>query len=153
MYRDATFFLIGILLAIPLSVLANLLTPRLRDWLASSSKSRLHARVLELREELARGSAPFEWVVVSVLKKVAEGLICFTIVATASSSIVDPAATILRHIIILIAVALTGYLFGRAVGIANRYLQYSRMSLQRPAYLAKLAKRLSKLEQKALISK
>lgn len=56
--RDSYFFLAGVLLAIPLSVAANLATPRVRDWLASSSSARLHKRIETLKEQLAARQRP-----------------------------------------------------------------------------------------------
>ncbi len=48
---DASFW-IGISAAIPLSIAANLLTPRIQQWLARRSATRAAAQARELREEL-----------------------------------------------------------------------------------------------------
>jgi len=47
-----TSFWIGISAAIPLSVVANLVTPRSQQWLARRNASRAARRSNELREEL-----------------------------------------------------------------------------------------------------
>jgi hypothetical protein len=46
-------FLLGLALAIPLSIIANLLTPRIQQWWASTSRSRKLKRIDAIKEELA----------------------------------------------------------------------------------------------------
>src|ERR1700734_732032 len=62
-------FAVGVLalvLAVPLAVLANLLTPRVRDWYSTTALKRLEKRILELRATLTRSEGtwtftPGEW--------------------------------------------------------------------------------------------
>jgi len=44
--------LLALLLAVPLSIAANLLTPVVRNWYAASSKKRLARRISELEKQL-----------------------------------------------------------------------------------------------------
>jgi hypothetical protein len=47
-----TLFIAGLIASIPLSIIANVYTPRVQDWLARRSTTRLTRRVKELRGEL-----------------------------------------------------------------------------------------------------
>jgi hypothetical protein len=49
--------MIGIVLAIPLSVLANLFTPKIRNWWATRSRKSLTARIAVLESELVESEA------------------------------------------------------------------------------------------------
>jgi hypothetical protein len=51
--------LLALFLAIPLSVVANLITPRLRDWYSTRSVIKLTRRILQLEEKLRK--ARQEW--------------------------------------------------------------------------------------------
>ena len=50
-------FWIGMALAVPLSILASLLAPRVQTWIDSRSKKASRKRAAELREELQRISS------------------------------------------------------------------------------------------------
>jgi hypothetical protein len=43
---------LALLLAVPLAVIANLLTPRVRDWYSTSSRSRIRKRLTEIESRL-----------------------------------------------------------------------------------------------------
>ena len=51
---------LAVVLAVPLSVVANLVTPKIRDWYSSTSEKRLRRRITEL--ELKLRSYEIEWV-------------------------------------------------------------------------------------------
>lgn len=42
----------ALILAIPLSIVGNLLTPKLRDWYSTTSEKRLQARIAKLNSQL-----------------------------------------------------------------------------------------------------
>jgi hypothetical protein len=50
---------LALMLAIPLAVVANLLTPRVREWYSTTSSKRLKQRIAELEEKL--GQSEQEW--------------------------------------------------------------------------------------------
>jgi hypothetical protein len=57
---------LALLLAIPLAVVANMLTPRVQDWYSTTSLKRTHNRLRELRLRLELSEAtwkfsPGEW--------------------------------------------------------------------------------------------
>jgi hypothetical protein len=51
---------VALLLAVPLSIIANLLTPPIREWYSATNQKRLRKRVGELEEKL-RASEAAEW--------------------------------------------------------------------------------------------
>jgi hypothetical protein len=58
--------IIALFLAIPLAIVANLLTPLVRDWYSTSSQRRLHERLAKLQERLRSSEqgwtfTPAEW--------------------------------------------------------------------------------------------
>jgi len=56
--------LLGTLLAIPLSILANVLTPRFQRWYAETSEKRLHRRIDRLTRDLTEAAWTYsqaEW--------------------------------------------------------------------------------------------
>jgi hypothetical protein len=78
MARDTLFLLIAIALAIPLSVVANLLTPRLRDWWSQRSKKRLQDRISVLEHDLRIPLPPFEEMFLEVTRHISWGLVFLT---------------------------------------------------------------------------
>lgn len=79
MARDTLFLLIAIVLAIPLSIIANLFTPRLRDWWATTSQRRLERRIAELESVLKTKTPRFEEVLVTIIRKISFGLVGITV--------------------------------------------------------------------------
>jgi hypothetical protein len=47
-------FVIGLLLANPLSIIANVLTPGIQNWWARTNSARKQKRIAKLRKELDR---------------------------------------------------------------------------------------------------
>jgi hypothetical protein len=45
-------FVIGLIVAVPLAIAANLLTPRTQNWLSTRSRKKLQARIRDLQVEL-----------------------------------------------------------------------------------------------------
>lgn len=91
MARDTFFLLIAIALAIPLSVVANLLTPRLRDWWSHRSKKRLEDRIAQLEWQLKAPGPSFQEVTIVVARRLAVGLFCVAVLAAyGSTSIFAP---------------------------------------------------------------
>jgi hypothetical protein len=63
--------IIALLLAVPFSILANLVTPIVKDWLALSSKSIAARRVKDLERELAEvKSGELSFIVLKLLRYV-----------------------------------------------------------------------------------
>jgi hypothetical protein len=82
MARDTILLLIAIALAVPLSVVANLLTPRLRDWWSQSSKKRLKDRIAELESALKATPLSFQEGTITIARHLASGLSCITVLVT-----------------------------------------------------------------------
>ena len=126
MSLEIELFVVGVLITIPVSLVVNLLTPALRDWIASYSKARSAKRIAELREQAGRVPPPFEWTICRVLMHGAGALWCLCFAATMIGIAIPepgeslPTGMLLRVTLTIPAIAGSGFAV-RAFAVARNY--------------------------------
>jgi len=83
---------LAVILAVPLSVVANLLTPHIRDWYGRTSSRRLKKRIALLRERVSKTHSewtftPAEWITYHMVV-IATLLICLGILSFSGSVLI-----------------------------------------------------------------